>query len=645
MANNKDFKVKNGIQPTVYNEGVGTVVSEVQGYYLSAASYDSVSFSVSAQTTGSDAYAMSFKSDGTKMYVMDAALDSIFQYTLSTAWDVSTASYDSVSFSTTSQEPSPASFTLSVDGTKLYVSGFTAPSSVYQYTLSTPWVISTASYDSKSLDITTQGSLAGGIDFSSDGTKLYVMELNTDDVFQYTLSTAWDISTASYDSKSLDASTQDYDIRSVQISEDGAKLYLTGYGNNGVYEYTLSAAYDISTATHTATFSVTLQDGAPADVFFKSGGDKMYILGDISDTIYQYSTALNTASLDLSTGAVFDYTPTSDVQVTVSNPAASGTVSQATLLLTGNSNTFDIANGSYDSKSFSVASQTSSERDVAFKSDGTKMYLASANPDYVYQYTLSTAWDVSTASYDSVFINVNAKEPVLTSVTFSSDGTKMYAAGPGNDQVHQYNLSTAWDLNTDSFGQSFNASSEVNLYCVRFKSDGTKMYLGQYSPNLVFQYSLSTAWDISTASYDNISTSLRNSTRAFHFDFNTDGTQLFVASTTNDEVYRMDLSTAWDISTASDSGVSFDISTQSDAPNGIRFKPDGTKMYIVDDTDNMVYQYSTESGITVTYDTDLEWSGGTAPTAPATGETDVITVSTRDGGTTYQAIQAIDGAN
>jgi hypothetical protein len=47
---------------------------------------------------------------------------------------------------------------------------------------------------------------------------------------------------------------------------------------------------------------------------------------------------------------------------------------------------------------------------------------------------------------------------------------------------------------------------------------------------------------------------------------------------------------------------------------------------------------------TITYDTDLEWSGGTAPTAPALGETDVITINTRDGGSTYQAIQAIDGA-
>ena len=50
MSNNKDFKVKNGIQPTVYHEGLGTVVSASEGYYLAGASYDSVNFSAVSYT-------------------------------------------------------------------------------------------------------------------------------------------------------------------------------------------------------------------------------------------------------------------------------------------------------------------------------------------------------------------------------------------------------------------------------------------------------------------------------------------------------------------------------------------------------------------------------------------------------------------
>ena len=47
---------------------------------------------------------------------------------------------------------------------------------------------------------------------------------------------------------------------------------------------------------------------------------------------------------------------------------------------------------------------------------------------------------------------------------------------------------------------------------------------------------------------------------------------------------------------------------------------------------------------TVTYDSAIQFGGGTAPDSPAIGETDVLAFSTRDGGTSYQAMQAIDGA-
>ena len=44
----------------------------------------------------------------------------------------------------------------------------------------------------------------------------------------------------------------------------------------------------------------------------------------------------------------------------------------------------------------------------------------------------------------------------------------------------------------------------------------------------------------------------------------------------------------------------------------------------------------TPSGtVTITWPASVDWAGGTAPTAPASGETDVFTSYTQDGGTTY----------
>ena len=76
MSNNKDFKVKNGVKPTVYHEAVGTVVSAVEGYALASASYDSVSFSVGSQDLVP--YGLTFNNYGTSMYVLGGVNNTVF---------------------------------------------------------------------------------------------------------------------------------------------------------------------------------------------------------------------------------------------------------------------------------------------------------------------------------------------------------------------------------------------------------------------------------------------------------------------------------------------------------------------------------------------------------------------------------------
>jgi len=52
----------------------------------------------------------------------------------------------------------------------------------------------------------------------------------------------------------------------------------------------------------------------------------------------------------------------------------------------------------------------------------------------------------------------------------------------------------------------------------------------------------------------------------------------------------------------------------------------------------------TGNGSTVTWPTSVDWAGGTAPDAPASGETDILVFWTRDGGTTWYGALAIDAA-
>jgi len=650
MSNNKDFKVKNGIQPTVYHEGLGTVVSGTVGYYLAGASYDSKSFSVSSQETSPKG--VFFKSDGTKMYVTGVTSDYTYQYSLSTAWDVSTASYDSVSLANPATSVTDIFF--KPDGTELYFAESTNQSNIYRYTLSTAWDLSTATSTNSNTSSFTQVSNNQMIFFKSDGTKLYLGENKnaSTDLYEYDLSTAWDITTSSvsYSGNTLETTAQDNEITGLYFKPDGTEFYLVGYQNDAVYKYDLSTAWDISSGTYSSvSVSLTSQETQPEAVTFGDSGNKMYVVGFTNDTIYQYSTAQTTNTLDLSTGSVFEITPTSDIQIDLSNPADSGTVSQATLLLNQEgAGGYDLLNiGTVTS--FSVLSQGQYPYGFFMKPDGTKMYIAVNSDDSIDQYSLSTAYDISTASYDSVTLDVSSQDTSPESLWFKPDGTKMYYAGSNGDTVDQYALSTAWDLSTASYeSKQLSVSGQmIAPRSIAFNPDGTKLLIagesnvGGQPADGVWQYTLSTAWDISTASYDSSNLNVGSQSSApYGIDFNSDGSKMFILDS-GGTVYQYSLSTSYTLSGASYDSVSGTTTLLSD----IRFVNSGKTLVGIDVNNSEVESYPSSTPATITYDTTLEWPSGTAPTSPAIGETDVITFTTSDGGTSYQAVQAIDGAS
>ncbi|GAH58409.1 unnamed protein product, partial [marine sediment metagenome] len=101
------------------------------------------------------------------------------------------------------------------------------------------------------------------------------------------------------------------------------------------------------------------------------------------------------------------------------------------------------------------------------------------------------AWNVTTASYLQLF-NVSSEDLFPMGVFFKHDGTKMYVIGSFNGNVYEYDLSTAWNVTTASYLQLFDVSSEGAFSLgVFFKPDGTKMYVTGFLN--VYEYDLSTA--------------------------------------------------------------------------------------------------------------------------------------------------------
>ncbi len=254
----------------------------------------------------------------------------------------------------------------------------------------------------------------------------------------------------SYDNKNFNVGSN---INDIAINNDGTKIYYVIDGGSAV-QRTLSTAFDISTAGSATSYNATGQDNDPRDVTFKTDGTKMYITASQNNKIYQYSL----------------------------------------------SSAFDVTSASYDSKSVSAA--VGYAYSTQFKSDGTKMYVAesSSGTYYIVEYTLSTPWDVSTASYTSNSFNVSSQSNALTGLFLRPDGTEIFGASQNDRKILQYNFGTAFDVSTLSYSNtSLNVSTQVggsnSIKGVMFSSDGDKMYVGGvFATDTIYQYSTTSAF-------------------------------------------------------------------------------------------------------------------------------------------------------
>lgn len=232
--------------------------------------------------------------EGSRLYVVGAAGDDAYEYHASTKWDASSLSFQR-SFDVSGQDTDPEGIYFKPDGTKMYVVGLTSDS-IHEYDLSTAWDVTSATL-LQSASISTQAPNPTGIWFKPDGTKLYVSESTNADVDEYDLSTAWDVSTLTH-VQGLDVSGQDAAPAAVSLNHDGTKLFVLGNGSTAIYEYDLSTAYDVSTATFSQSQDVSGQDTDPTGMFIRSDGLKLYLAGSQNDNVYEYDF---TTSFDVST--------------------------------------------------------------------------------------------------------------------------------------------------------------------------------------------------------------------------------------------------------------------------------------------------------------------------------------------------------
>ena len=367
----------------------------------------------------------------------------------------------------------------------------------------------------------------------------------------------------------------------------------------------------------------------PADNWVSDGNDIYYIDGNVG-----IGTTAPSERLDV------------DGNLKVSGSITSGTFDSSDFYKLAGSDIRSFkysGNSTQNNTSFNPYQVLNVPRGLFFKPDGTKMFVADEGNDRIYEYSLSTPWDLLTAVQlpnASDHISTGVDPPSANtprSIFFKSDGTELFIADDDENRVQVYSLSTPWTLSSATFSYDWLigdyitsnwGNQPMGMY---ISPDGTKAFFTDISNNALYEVTLGDAWtfnsnvtyeanvdfDTHWSSYDDLPPDLSNYNHTDFYGvwFLNDGYTL-VLSSLFETIIQFSLSQPYDITT-----IQYEAHSRLPYLNG---PLDPCQIYISDDymfsisDRDIIYRYEEKSFVgsqnihadNVTIDNDLVVSSG-----------------------------------
>ncbi len=174
----------------------------------------------------------------------------------------------------------------SSDGKTMFIIGVNSDT-LRQFSLSTPFDLSSSPTLVNSLDISSIQDAAQDIEFNSDGTVLFIIgrEAGNRGIDRWDLNTPYDIGGITVGDATREPLSGD--LRGFKFSNNGKKLFTitqTSSTVGTVTEYTLTTAYDLDTLNETNTLTTTFSVGGRRQgINFSSDGYKLFITNSAID--------------------------------------------------------------------------------------------------------------------------------------------------------------------------------------------------------------------------------------------------------------------------------------------------------------------------------------------------------------------------
>lgn len=492
-----------------------------------------------AQTT-SNSCGVFLKPDGTAFYIMST--DGILRrHNMPTAYDIGTAYYSqkvSISGGSTTR-----GIVFKDDGLQFF---YLDNNVIKSYTLSTAWNLYTMSVaSSNTLNVSsnlTNSNNSVSMNFKPDGTRVYVAESNggTDNyIHQWTLSSAWNLTTASYAGKSplfenSSATNSPYfadRVKGFAFKTDGTVLYVTHNTNMRIGIWPLSTAWDVTTRGSRTSYPVYYEvvesfDCNGSNVQFKSDGTVYYVLfGQSSNLLSQFEPNSGTAwsltnARQDSPGDDSDYTDYMAVRNSssyymggvytgmfwVNNGNTLIAVGQGDLFIFTCSTPYEWKTASYSYQHSLGSSMGYGLTDFKMNAAGTRYLVANVGNKIVKQIDCSTAFDLRSSNVTATSdldLTAGGGPSSPSGAFISHDGYHIYAMS--GVRIYQWDLTCPFKVSTASYKRNQNLPGSPSVYRnpFKFSPNGSKLYVmtNQYpTDGQLYEYDLSTAFDVSSIS-------------------------------------------------------------------------------------------------------------------------------------------------
>ena len=243
-----------------------------------------------------------------------------------------------------------------------------------------------------------------------------------------------------------------------------------------------------------------------------------------------------------------------------------------------------------------VGGEEGSPESMMFNNDGTRLYVTGLSGDDINQYDLAVPYDISSAVFNSIALDISANETAPTSMFFNDDGSRLYILGFSgfDERINWYDLSVAYDVSTavwNSVALAVAPQEGIPTSMV-LSSDGTRLYVTGYGDLNISQYNLSVPYNLSTATFDNFLDISGQESSPQSLMISDDGTKIYLIGTSGDDINQYDLVTPYDLATATYGGVVLSVKTHELVPRSMMFNDNGTRLYVMGLTANNITEFS-----------------------------------------------------